>query len=348
VKKINILQMVTGLGVGGAEKSVLNLAKHTSKTSFNTFVVSMSKRDELLSEFLENHINITLLKGSRSIQGFVTIVKEVNKFVKKNNIQIIHAHMTHSIIISSIIRLFNPSIKIVYTSHSLNIGSKLREFIVYSLKQLRDVDIVFSKDLLKFFYKKNYQVVPNGIEIDNYNLKLNKNKKFTFVVVGRLETVKNHKFLIEMANNLKDKYNFELQIAGDGYLKEELNSLISKYNLEDNVKLLGLRSDIPKLLSQSHCLLMSSLWEGLPIVILEAGASSLPVISTAVGGIPSLLNDKNAYLADFGNFQNKMIEVLEYYKEAEIKGKYLFNDISKKYSIDSVVRQHENIYKELI
>lgn len=348
MKKINILQLVTGLGMGGAEKVVLDLAKYTSKDELNIFVVAMSKRDELLQEFLDNNINTTLLRKSNSIKDIVSIIKSINKFIKEKNIQIIHAHMTHSIIVASILKILNPSLEIVYTSHNLNIGSKIRELIVWSLKLFRDVDIVFSKDILKYFYKQNYRVIPNGIKVDKYNLGLEKNQKFTFIAIGRLETVKNHKFLVEMANELKDKYDFEIQIVGNGYLRAELVELIQKYALEERVKLLGLRNDIPELLSQAHCLLMPSLWEGLPIVILEAGASSLPVISTPVGSIPSLLNRENAYLLELDGFKNKMIEVLDDYEDAKLKGKKLFEDIKLKYSIEAVIDEHEKIYKELV
>lgn len=348
MQKINVLQLVTGLGMGGAEKVVLDLAKYTSKDNFNTFVLAMSKRDELLDEFLFSGINTTILRKSNSLKDFINIVKSVSGFVRDNNIQIIHAHMTHSIVIASIVKILNPSIKIVYTSHTLNIGSKIREVIIWSLKLFRDVDIVFSKDILKFFYKKNYRVVANGIKVDKYNLNLEKNKKFTFIAVGRLETVKNHIFLIEIANELKNKYDFEIQVVGNGYLKEELENLIQKYNLENYVKLLGLRNDIPQLLNKSHCLLMPSLWEGLPIVILEAGASSLPVVSTPVGSIPSLLNSANAYLVELDGFKNKMIEVLEDKESAKVKGKKLFEEINLEYSIEAVVEAHEKIYQELV
>jgi glycosyltransferase involved in cell wall biosynthesis len=347
MKKINVLQLVTGLGMGGAEKVVLDLAKYISKDQFNTFVLAMSQRDELLDEFLLSGINTTLLRKSNSLKDFINIVKSVSDFIRDNNIQIIHAHMTHSIIAASIVKMLNPSIKIVYTSHSLNIGSKMREMIIWSLKLFRDVDIVFSKNILKFFYKKNYRVVPNGIKVNKYSLNLEKNNKFTFIAVGRLETVKNHMFLIEIANELKDKFSFEIHIVGNGYLKDELQKMIIKYNLDDYVKLLGLRNDMPQLLNQSHCLLMPSLWEGLPIVILEAGASSLPVISTPVGSIPSLLNSENSYLVELDKFKNKMIEVLKDRENAKLKGEKLFEEINLKYSIEAVVEAHEKIYKNI-
>lgn len=348
MQKINILQLITGLGMGGAEKVVLDLATYTNKNDFNTFVIAMSKRDELLNDYLTNNINTTILKKSNSLKDMFSIINSINQFVKKNNIQIIHAHMTHSIIIASIMKILNPSLKIIYTSHNLNIGSKLREFVVWMLKPFRNIDIVFSKDILKYFYKSNYKLIPNGIKIDKYDLKLEKNKKFTFIAIGRIETVKNHKFLIEVANDLKNRCDFEIHIVGDGNLRNELEILIEKYRLQSIVKVLGLRKDIPKLLNQSHCLLMPSLWEGLPIVILEAGASSLPVLSTPVGSIPSLLNHENAYLCELDDFKNKMIEVLENYDLAKEKGEKLHQEILKTYSIDSIVSKHEKIYQELV
>lgn len=348
MKKINILQLVTGLGMGGAEKVVLDLAKYISNEEFNITVVAMSKRDELYQEFLDSKIDTRLLKKSNSIKNIFYIINTINKVIKEEKIHIIHAHMTHSIIIASILKVINPSLKIIFTSHNLNIGSKLRECIVWILKPLRNIDIVFSKDILKYFYKSRYKVIPNGIKVDKYDLNLSKNNKFTFVAIGRLETVKNHKFLIEIANELKDKFEFEIHIVGNGYLKEELENLIQKYSLKKYVKLLGLRNDIPELLNQSYCLLMPSLWEGLPIVILEAGASRLPIISTPVGSIPSLLNDTNSYLVNLEKFKDKMVEVINNYEEAIKKGEKLFDDIKNSYSIENIVNKHEKIYKELI
>ena len=348
MKKINVLQLVTGLAMGGAEKVVFDLSKYTNRNAFNTFVLAMSKNDERLEEFVNNNINTTILRKSKGLKDFIQIIREVNSFIKKNKIDIVHAHMTHSVIIASFIKIKNPSIKIVYTSHNLNIGSRLRELIVWSLKAFREIDIIFSKDILKYFYKKNYQIIPNGIKMDDYNLDLIKNKKFTFVAVGRLEAAKNHKFLIEIAKKLKNKFDFDIQIVGDGSLKDDLTRLIEQYELNDTVRLLGLRNDIPQLLNKSHCLLMPSLWEGLPIVILEAGASSLPIVSTPVGSIASLLNDNNAYVTGLNKFEENMINVLTNYEEAKKKGLNLFKTVNENYSIETVVQAHEVIYKGLM
>ena len=348
--KINILQLVSGLGLGGAEMIVFNLSKHLNKELFNNYVIGMSEREDLLDRFLENNIEAVSLQKTNSMKDVTQIVDYVDTFVKEHNIQIIHAHMTHSIIIASIVKLKNPSVKIVYTSHNYNIGSKARELIVYLLKAFRDTDIVLSKDILRFFHKKDYKIIPNGIEVEKYNKELPKYKKFTFINIGRLETNKNHKALIEIVKEIRDNYNydFEVKIVGDSYLREELENLIKKFNLEDVVHLLGVRHDTNELLNKSHCFVLTSLWEGLPLVILEAGASKLPVITTPVGSIPSVITKETGYLSDLDTFKDKMVEVMENYDEAKSKGEKLFTNIQANYSIKSITQQHEKIYQDLI
>ncbi len=348
MKKINVLQLITGLGMGGAEKVVFDLAYYSDKSKFNIYVISLSKRVERLQEFLDKEIITLVLNKNNSLFDLFEIIKEINKFIKENNINIIHAHMSHSMIIATILKLFNPRIKIITTSHNVDIESKTRELFLYIFKFLRFKDIIFSKNILMYFYKKDYEVIPNGINFKKYELNIEKNKKFTFISVGRLEMVKNHKVLIEIINRLKNNIDFELQIVGDGYLKKELQEMIDSYKLNDNVKLLGLRRDIPILLNQAHCFLLPSLWEGLPIVLLEAGASKLPIISTPVGSIPTFLDNENSYLTSVDEFENAMIDIINNYESANDKAKKLFEKIKKEYSIEQIVKKHQEIYLESI
>jgi len=346
MKKINILQLVTGLGMGGAEKVVYDLAYYSDKSKFNTYVISLSKRVERLQEFLDGKIDTKILNKDNTLSDLIQMIKEIDVFIKNNKIDVIHAHMSHPMIIATILKILNPKIQVVTTSHNIDIESKARELFLYVLRFLRFKDIVFSKDILMYFYRKDYAIIPNGIDFNNYQLKVEKNEKFTFISVGRLETVKNHKLLIEVANNLKDNFDFELQIVGDGYLKSELQFMIDDYGLNTRVKLLGLRRDIPLLLNKAHCFLMPSLWEGLPIVLLEAGASRLPIISTSVGSIPVLLNNENSTLVELNGFEETMTDIINNFEKANKKAQKLFDKIKKEYSIEQIVRKHEKIYLE--
>ena len=348
MRKTNLLHLITGLGMGGAERVVLDLAKHSDKDAFNTFVVSLSQRVEMLEEYQKNKINVTALQKDNSFKSLVQIIIFLNRYVKKNQIDVIHAHMTHSMIIASAVKLLNPHLKIVFTSHSINVESKLREIVLFFLKPFRKVDILFSEEQKSFFYTKTVKYIPNGIDISIYEVEEPKNDLFTFISVGRLGVEKNHTLLLDVAKEIPNKYEFQILLVGDGVLKEELHERCKKYKIEHRIKFLGLRRDIPMLLNKSHCFIMPSLWEGLPIALLEAGAAQLPVIAPPVGSIGSVLDGNNAYLVDHSQFKNTMIEVMENYDEAIIKGLKLKETIKKDFSIQSVVYQHEQIYIDVL
>lgn len=159
-----------------------------------------------------------------------------------------------------------------------------------------------SKMLIKHLYGRAYKVVPNskyiayelteyfGIDSENIMVIHNpidctklcvdreKNKKFTFITVGRLYKQKNHELLIKafkIAN-----LDAELWIIGDGPLKKQLQELVKALKLDDKVFFLGIQRNIFDYLSKAHCFVLSSIHEGFPNVILEALSCGLPVIST--------------------------------------------------------------------
>lgn len=347
--KINLLHLITGLGVGGAERVVLDLAKNADNMKYNISTVSMSKRVEMLQAFKKNNINITALEKDSSVKEFMQIISFLNAFVKNNKIDIIHAHMTHAMITAVIVKILNPKIKLVFTSHSISFGSKFREILIYLLKPFRNRDILFSNEQLSSIYKKDYKVIPNGVDTDAYKIQQPKYNKFTFLAVGRLEKVKNHIRLLECAVELKKRnLTFQILIAGEGDKRENLEQFIKDNEIESYITLLGLRSDIADLMAKSHAFVMPSLWEGLPIVMLEAGASKLPVISTPVGTISSLINDSNGYLVSEEEFCNVMNKVIEKYDETIVKAEKLHKKIIEKYSIKRIVERHEELYEELV
>ncbi len=347
--KINLLHLITGLGVGGAERVVLDLAKNADKSKFNIYVVSLSKKIEMLNDFKRENIEVVSLQKDNSYKDFFQIVLFLNRYIKEHNINIIHAHMTHSMIIAVVIKFMNPKVKIVFTSHNVQFGAKHREVIIYLLKFFRNEDILFSDKQISSIYRKNFKIIPNGVDVTLYQAKKKKLDKFTFLSVGRLEPVKNHLHLLRCAKALKEKnYEFQILIAGQGKQYEKLEKYIQLNHLNSYVTLLGLHFDIAGLMMKSHAFALPSLWEGLPIVLLEAGASSLPVISTPVGTIPSLLDESNGYLTTEDKFCDTMEHVINYYEEAKLKATALYEKVIHEYSIESVVKKHEALYISLL
>ena len=138
-------------------------------------------------------------------------------------------------------------------------------------------------------------------------------------------------------------------MVGEGDNRPIIEKAIYENQLEDSIKLLGLRRDIPLLCNQAHCLLLPSLWEGLPIALLEAGSSSLPVITTNVGSIPTLIDDDCGYLlTNLDQMTAQMTAVLTDYASAKGKGALLKEKVKTYFDIGKIVQQHEQLYSRLV
>jgi glycosyltransferase involved in cell wall biosynthesis len=345
---MNILHIITGLGMGGAERVVLDLAAEAQKRNHVVRVIYLSKLTDLLPKFGFLGIQVTLFDFSNPGLYLCNIIN-ILSFIKRSQIQIVHLHLAHPVLISPFIFLFTNA-KIVFTSHSFNIGGIIREFYVWLLRPFRHHDILFSKNQYKYFYKNKFSIIENGIDIERYHITVPKSDVFTFISVGRLMKVKNQIYLIEMMDKMihAHQLNCRLLIVGDGDLRDEINKKIALLNLQDYIVLLGNRDDINVLMAKSHCFLLPSLWEGMPIVLLESGASKLPIISTNVGSITTLLNEENSYISNLEDFEKNMLYVIDNYEEASYKANILYQMIRDNYSIENIANKHIELYSSLL
>ncbi len=347
VSKCKVLHIITSLAVAGAEKVLLDLCIHHDKERFEYFVAGLNDWDYLLKEFQKNTKQSISIGMGKDLSSFLKALKTLDKLIIDEKIDIIHAHMQHPLLIAQILKLKHPQLKIVHTSHNENLGSKFWELFTSKLKRFRDADVIFSEDMRSEFYLDDAYVIPNGIDIKKYEKKAQKEEKFIFLSIGILREQKNQEFLIKNAKKLVSMgLDFEIWIVGNGPLEEKLKDMIEDEKVEQYVKMLGLREDIPALLNKTHALVMPSHFEGLPITILEAGAAKLPIIATDVGVIKSVTG-KNAYICKIDEFLETMREVYENYDEAKNRANRLYQDIVSKYSITSVAKAHEDIYTSL-
>ncbi len=145
---------------------------------------------------------------------------------------------------------------------------------------------MFSKNRVK---SGNYIMMSNGIKVNEYRFSADErtamrrnlgiDDAFCFISVGRLEDEKNHIFMIDAFSEIKKKIgNAKLLLVGDGSLKREIIKRIKEKGLEEQVMLLGLRNDIPALLSAADCFILTSKFEGFPYCLVEAQAAGLPCV----------------------------------------------------------------------
>jgi len=206
------------------------------------------------------------------------------------------------------------------------------------------------------------RVLPNGVDTARFcpdlqartatRTSLRLDSQFTWLAVGRFELPKDYPNMLRAFSQLRHP-NTVLLIAGVGPLQAKAESLIQELGIGDRVRLLGLRSDIPELMNAADAYVMSSQWEGLPMVLLEAAATGLPIVSTRVGGTGEVVLDgKTGVLVDPQD-SGALAAGMEYLMDID-GGQSLEmrqaarEHILENYSLDAIVTLWESIYRNLL
>jgi len=343
-RKKKVILVTTGLGLGGAERIVYEIAKNIDKKRFELSIVSLSSQIDTLSRFKELDIPIHVLNYKKNLKSFFKSINKIKKLLEDNNTKLLHAHMFHALVVCCMVKIIYPKIKVIFTAHNTFQKMYLRRFILFLLKPLRAVDTIFPGNKRRFFNKKESSIIPNGINFQEYKpiQAIDKYPRFTFVVIGRLEKMKNHIQLIYIAKKLVD-YDFEIKIIGSGSLENYLKKKVNELKLQDKVTFLGPLNNAADILAKSHCLLISSLWEASPIVAFESVASEVPLISTPVGNMECIFG-KFGVIKNIDDFYNSMIEMIEDYPRYSLNIKDKREILAQKYDFKKIISLYESLY----
>lgn len=297
---MKILYLITGLGLGGAEKVVADLADqmhalgHDVKIAYLTGEIQVKPASSDV-EIIALHLN--------SAKQFLLASKKYRKLVKSFLPDVVHAHMVHANIFARLNRALCPVPKLICTAHSSNEGGKVRMLAYRLTNHLSDINTSVSKTAVNAlidrgaFSRKNLINIYNGIDLSRFEKKsdivtLNHNV-MNILAVGRFSDAKDYPNLINAFALLKKNNNrgIKLSIVGDGELRAEIEALIRNLELEEDVTLLGRRSDIPQLLSQADIFVLASKFEGFGLVVAEAMACECYVVATDSGGVAEVMGN---------------------------------------------------------
>jgi glycosyltransferase involved in cell wall biosynthesis len=226
-------------------------------------------------------------------------------------IDVFHAHQYTPFFYAAIARLRGAwSTRLIMTEHGRHwpdvVSAKRRwvnRIVLAPLAHKINACCQFSADALARndgFPASRIEVIPNGIPLEKFaqaeiapatDLPWPKDRKH-LGMVARFHPIKNHSLLIRgMAELAKQRDDVDLLLAGDGPLRGELETLTNKLGLTNRVRFLGVRNDVPAILSGLDVFLLTSRCEAAPLTILEAMAAGVPVVATRVGGIPEMIRD---------------------------------------------------------
>lgn len=296
---MRILYVITGLGLGGAEKVVCDLADQMSNFGHQVKIAYLTGKVVVRPK----NINVDIIPlDLHNFYGLYLASKKYKKLIQDFQPDVVHAHMVHANIFTRINRIGCAIPKLICTAHNSNEGGRLR-MIAYRLTNfLSDFNSNVSQEATESliskgaFNKNNLTTVYNGIDLIKFkSFKTEKkNDEIMILSVGRFNEQKDYPNLFRAIKILKDNNLIEkikFYIAGDGELRSELEQLIKILNISDNVTLLGIRSDIPELMNQAHFFILPSAYEGFGLVVAEAMACGAFVIATNSGGVAEVMGD---------------------------------------------------------
>lgn len=299
-----MLLVVTGLGMGGAEHVVVNLADelvnrgHEVKIAYLTgpeLVLPSNKNIEVVGLSMDSYKNLP------------SSYLKLRKLIKSFNPDVVHSHMFHANILTRLLNTSTNIPKLISTAHNTNEGGKIRMLAYRLTDKLADISTNVSDEAVSEFIKKGavkpgrMVSIANGIDIKKFTFdksarkekrqELSINNEKMLLAVGRLGEQKDYPNLLNAIAILqKTRKDFKVFIVGDGPLKDELQNLSKHLKLEGFVEFLGIRRDVDKLMSAADIYVMSSAWEGLPMVILEAMSSERIVVTTDCGGTKEVVD----------------------------------------------------------
>lgn len=298
------------------------------------------------------------------------------KKIFKYNFSLVHSHSPIGGALARIcaIKYRKKGLISIYTAHGFHFfkGAPKKNWIIFYpiekfLSRFTDKLITINQEDYKIaknkFYAKEVIYIPGiGIDLEKFKpISIAERNKlrgrmgllqndFIIIHVGELNTNKNQKMLIEAVNSIKDELpNLKVLLVGDGTLKEKYKTMIENKGLENVIKLLGYRTDINKLMAVSDIAISTSKREGLPVNVLEAMATGLPIIVTNSRGNRDLvINNINGYTVKVNDNEELAKKIHDLYYNDKIRRNFSENNLTviQSYSLKNIIKEIKTVVYE--
>jgi len=375
---MKVLILITKSNWGGAQRYVYDLATNLDKTSYDIEVMA-GGAGPLINKLKEANIKAN---GDLPIGRDISIKDDIRAFfklikiLKEKKPDILHINSSKIGGLGSLAGRLVGIKHIVFTAHGWAFNENRSGLSKTIIKFLHWLTIIFSHKTIIVsetsknqienwpFIQDKIKIIHNGIKTEpgfsriNAQIELTRNnpllsniiksqKDLTAIgSVGELHHIKGLNYAIEALSKLENKIIYI--IIGTGEEKERLEKLIKDLNLESKVFLIGFVENAYQYFRAFDIFLLPSLSEGLPYIALEAGLSSLPIISTGVGGISEIVDDMKSGILIQPKKPAEIKHAIEFYikhkKTRKEHGLALHDKVIKEFSIEKMVKETEKIY----
>jgi len=366
------------LELGGAQQNTIYTIEHLEKTKYEPILISGAggildqevKNNPQIRCFFIPHL-VRAISPLRDTLAFISLYR----LLKSEKVDLVHTHSSKAGILGRWAAHFAKVPKIMHTYHGFGFNDYqkwwVRRLLIWLERitaRVTDKLVAVSNENIKkgltngIGEEVQYAMVHSGIETKAFSevsgdidekrreIGIDKNEP----VIGMIACFKPQKAplnFIRLAERVCSVYpQAKFVLVGDGELRPKIEKLIAKLNLKNRVVLTGWRRDIPRIIHIFDVLVLTSLWEGLPRVFLEAWASGKPVVATDVDGArESIIDGKNGFLVepdDLNRMAERVVWLIKNRDSAQKMGQEGRNTLYPSFDIDCMVKDIEKLYSE--
>lgn len=352
----------------------MHLATQLKARGWEVLVVSLMLPQAYIEELEAAGILVRSLGVRRKLPDPRPIL-QLTRLIQQWRPHIVHSHMVHANLIARLVRLLSPVPVLICTAHNISEkgrhgSGRWREILYRLTDPFCDLTTQVSQAGLERYVqikavpRHKIRYIPNGVDTERFKPNpearerirqgIGLSKTFIWLAVGRFDPQKDYPTMLKaFAKVAEERPETVLLIAGDGPLRPATEELAQQLGVAEKVRFLSIRRDVPELMNAADAYVMSSTWEGMPMVLLEASATELSIVATDVGGNEEVVLDGNTgFLVppnDPEALAQAMLRLMNLPEEERLRmGKLARQHIEAHYSLDRVVDQWEALYRELL
>jgi len=367
-----VFQILPSLVVGGAERLVAHLVEHLSRERFSPVCICLESPLGTHYEARVRASGAPLYFLGKGAGASGSVLRQLNALFRQYRPAVVHTHIIGLNYAYPLMLRYRTPAR-VHTVHSLasrevgvRVGAWVRQLAFrYRLGGVVPVAVAdeVRASIQQLYGYPDPPLIPNGVPTDEYAPDPDTRAQWrqahgiephatVLVHVGRFAPPKNHALLVEVFAQVRADAPLYLLLVGGGELEDAVREQVAGLGLESRVRFLGVRADVADILRASDVFVLSSRVEGNPLSVMEAMAAGLPVVSTAVGGVPELVRDRETGLLvpseDAGALTRAVQALVDDPVRRQAMGAAARQHAVAHFDIRHTVRGYEQLYESLL
>jgi len=374
LQTIKVLHLISSRAFLGAERVICEIARKSDSKNILMTIGILTASEGLIRRFTNeiHRKDIDIVRFGEGSKLSYTCIKEINQYINRNSINIVHSHNYKSDFYAFLAKIiFREKFRLVGSNHTWKLntfrehGYKwLDSIIMKKFNALVAISSEIKEEMTKMGVNASkIKVITNGIdciEFEKGSEKIDARKQlevnecdFIIGCVASLTPEKGHRDLLKAFSTIHLSIpQAKLVFIGEGPERKKIQNYVLTNGLAKKVLIMGSRDDVRDLYKGFDVFCLASYQEGLPMVLLEAMASGVPVIATAVGAIPEVIQNKdNGIIVRPGNTEEMLQAIKIMFSEEELRnlmGEKGMMTVQRKYSSERMLKEYEKLYEQVL